>query len=62
MLGRIFKQRPHPTLAHHATALSYSSFDLAILSLCAQAIAYYVRTGYWPRLAPHDTDYPLVWP
>ncbi len=62
MLGRIFKQRPHPTLAHHTSALAYSQFELAILSLCAQAIAYYARTGYWPRLAPHDSQHIEVWP
>lgn len=62
MLGRIFKQRPSPSLYAQHTALGYSQFDLALLSLCAQAIAYYVRTGHWPKLAPHDSDYPLVWP
>ena len=43
------------------TVLSYSQFELALLSLCAQAIAYYARTGKWPRLAPHDSDYDEVW-
>ena len=63
MLGRIFKPQTHPQqLAHTRTALSYSQLDLAILSLCAQAIAYYARTGHWPRLAPHDTGYAEVWP
>ena len=43
------------------TPLSYSQFELALLSLCAQAIAYYARTGYWPKLAPHTTEYVEVW-
>ena len=62
MLGRIFHPRPLAQPAHTRTALSYSQLDLAILSLCAQAIAYKARTGYWPRLAPHDTGYAEVWP
>lgn len=62
MLGRIFNPRPFDQRSPTRTALSYSAFDLAILSLCAQAIAYYARTGHWPKLAPHDTDYPGVWP
>ncbi len=62
MLGRIYRQRPNPSLYAQHTALCYSPFELAILSLCAQAIAYRARTGHWPRLAPHDTDYLLVWP
>lgn len=44
------------------TTLSYTQFELALLSLCAQAIAYYVRTGHWPKLAPHTTQYAEVWP
>jgi hypothetical protein len=62
MLSRIFQSRPNPDLCATRTALSYTSFELAILSLCAQAIAYYVRTGHWPKLAPHTTEYALVWP
>lgn len=38
------------------TALTYSQFELALLSLCAQAIAYYARTGHWPKLIEHDAD------
>lgn len=62
MLGRIFNPRPLDRLSPTRTALSYSAFELAILSLCAQAIAYYARTGHWPRLAPHDSEHVLVWP
>jgi len=42
------------SLFHTRTTLNYTQFELALLSLCAQAIAYYARTGYWPKLAPHD--------
>lgn len=62
MLGRIFNPQPLDQPLHTQTALSYSQFDLAILSLCAQAIAYYARTGHWPKLAPHDTAHVEVWP
>jgi len=63
MLGRTNHKQPLPGQpAFTRTALSYSQFDLAILSLCAQAIAYYVRTGHWPRLAPHDSQHIEVWP
>ena len=62
VLGRIFNPRPLDQPAHTRTALSYSQLDLALLSLCAQAIAYYVRTGHWPKLAPHNTAYAEVWP
>ena len=62
MLGRIFHSRPLDQRSPATrTALSYSSVELALLSLCAQAIAYYARTGHWPKLAPHDTTYPGVW-
>jgi hypothetical protein len=62
MANRIF----HPTVLsdppHGARSiLSYSQFELAMLSLCAQAVAYYARTGFWPKLAPHDAEYPEVW-
>lgn len=62
MLDRLFNPRPLDRQTPTRSALSYSPFDLAILSLCAQAIAYYVRTGYWPKLAPHDSDGIGVWP
>jgi hypothetical protein len=62
MLERIFNPRPLDRALPTRSALSYSQFDLALLSLCAQAIAYYARTGYWPKLAPHDTTYCEVWP
>ena len=62
MLGRIFYPRPLDQPAHTRTALAYAPFELALLSLCAQAIAYYARTGHWPKLAPHDSDELLVWP
>ena len=62
MLNRIFNPRPLDRVLPTRSALSYTQFELAILSLCAQAIAYYARTGYWPKLAPHDSNYPLVWP
>lgn len=61
MLDRIFYPRPLDQPAFTRTALSYSQFDLAILSLCAQAIAYYAIHGQWPKLAPHDTEYAEVW-
>lgn len=44
------------------TTLSYTQLELALLSLCAQAIAYYAHTGHWPKLAPHTTTYAEVWP
>ena len=62
MLGRIFNPRALDRVLPTRSAFSYSQFELAILSLAAQAIAYYARTGHWPKLAPHDTDYLLVWP
>jgi hypothetical protein len=62
MLGRIFNPRPLDRVLPTRTPLSYSQFDLAILSLAAQAIAYYARTGHWPKLAPHDSDGVGVWP
>ncbi len=62
MLHRLFNQHPLDQLTPTRSALSYSQFDLAILSLCAQAIAYYVRTGHWPLLAAHDACGTLVWP
>jgi hypothetical protein len=63
MLTRIYQRIPLDDPPKGARSiLSYSQFDLAILSLCAQAIAYYVRTGFWPKLAPHDTTYLGVWP
>lgn len=63
MLARIYNKVPLDDPPQGARSVtSYSDFDLAILSLCAQAIAYYARTGHWPKLAPHDTAYPLVWP
>jgi hypothetical protein len=62
MLGRIFNPRPLDRVLPTRSALSYSQFELAILSLAAQAIAYYARTGYWPKLAPHDGDGVGVWP
>lgn len=62
MLKRLFNPRPLDQPAHTRTALSYTQFELALLSLCAQSIAYYVRTGFWPKLAPHTTQYAEVWP
>lgn len=62
MVNRIFNPRPLDRLTPTRSALSYSQFELAIYSLCAQAIAYYARTGHWPKLAPHDTAYAEVWP
>jgi hypothetical protein len=62
MLKRFFTPKPPDEPAHTRTVLSYSQFDLAMLSLCAQAIAYYARTGHWPKLAPHDCDGVGVWP
>lgn len=38
------------------TILSFSQVELALLSLCAQALAYWVRVGHWPRLIEHDAD------
>ena len=56
MLKRLFHPSPIDQRTPTRTVLSYTQFDLALLSLCAQAIAYYVRTGHWPKLAPHDAD------
>lgn len=51
------------SLFAHPNALSYTQFELALLSLCAQAIAYYARTGHWPRLIAHDAVGAVeVWP
>ena len=51
------------SLFHTKTTFGYTQLELALLSLVAQAIAYYARTGYWPRLAAHDApDALLVWP
>ena len=63
MLGRIYHKQPlRDQPAFTRTALSYSQFELALLSLRAQAVAYYARTGRWPRLAPHDSEHVEVWP
>jgi len=63
MLGRIHHKRPLPGQpAFTRTALSYTQFELALLSLRVQAVAYYARTGHWPRLAPFDSDHTEVWP
>ena len=63
MLGRIRHKQPLPDQpAFTRTVLSYSQFDLALLSLRAQAIAYFARTGHWLRLAPHDSQHIEVWP
>ena len=51
------------SLFHTKTVLSYSQLELALLSLCAQAIAYYARTGHWPKLIEHDAIGGIeVWP
>lgn len=51
------------SLFHTRTTLGYSQLELALLSLCAQAIAYYARTGHWPKLIAHDAVGAIeVWP
>lgn len=51
------------SLFANRTVLSYSQLELALLSLCAQAISYYAKTGHWPKLAPHDAAVGLeIWP
>ncbi len=42
------------------TALCYSQLELALLSLKAQAIAYRIRTGHWPKLIEHDAEGGMV--
>jgi len=57
MLGRISQPRPSDLPARPDRSLA----SCVLARLRAQAIAYYVRTGHWPKLAPHDMDSPGVW-
>jgi len=34
-------------------SLPYSVFEIELLCLVAQAVAYYAKHGCWPRLTPH---------
>jgi hypothetical protein len=60
MRDRLFYPKPLAQQTPTRSAFSYSQVELALLSLKAQAIAYKLKTGHWPKLIEHDAEGGMV--